>query len=702
VAEVRISLLGPLTVDGEPGEVVLRAAKERTLLATLALRPEAVVGPDALIDALWGDSPPASARKTLQTYVSNIRRELGPEVIATTASGYRLCVAAGDVDVGRFRGLVRAAEEARARGAEPEAREHLREAVALWRGDPFPAAGPRSGLAAEAVRLREEYLTALEARLAADLAAGCDGELVAELETLVREHPFRERLWGHLMVALYRTGRQADALAAYQRARARLGEELGLEPGGELRRLEQAILDHDPSLDGPATPPPLDHEPAPARSPVRYAVGPDGVHVAYQIVGDGPIDVLAVPGFISHLDLWWDAPTDRLVRRLASFSRLILFDKRGMGLSDRPAAVDVEHWVADARAVLDAAGSDQAVILGISAGAPTAALFAASHPERTRALIMYGGYGRFLAGDGYDIGADPDVVESFIGDMEARWGTGVGLKLFAPGRAKDPAARQYWARSQTISASPGAAATFLRALAAIDIRHALPTIGAPTLLLHATRDQNVPVQAARYACDLIPGATLVELDSDIHLIWLSDVVDEITRAIETFIARTGPVTAVDRVLATVLATAGGPDDAPGRAIVERWGGRPLGRPGCAAFDGPARAIRCAGALVSELGDRGLAVGAAVHSGECEPQEHGRLRGIAVDVAGELATGARGGEVLVTQTVRDLIVGSPIELEPRGRRSFRGVPGEWEVFAVAWADGDVPSPNPRSGAHATGP
>jgi len=690
VAEVRISLLGPLTVDGEPGEIVLRAAKERTLLATLALRPGVVVGPDALIDALWGDSPPASARKTLQTYVSNIRRALGPEVISTTASGYSLCVAPDDVDVARFRSLVRAAEEARARGAESQAREHLRAAVALWRGDPFPGAGPRTGLAAEAVRLREEYLTALEARLAADLAAGCHGELVAELEALVREHPFRERLWGHLMLALYRSGRQADALAAYQRARARLGQDLGLEPGGELRRLERAILDHDPGLDrAAAAPAPAGHEPAPARSPVRYAVAPDGVHVAYQIVGDGAIDVLAIPGFVSHLDLWWDAPTDRLVRRLASFSRLILFDKRGMGLSDRPAAVDVEHWVADARAVLDAAGSDQAVILGISAGGPTAALFAASHPERTRALIIYGGYARFLAGDGYDLGADRDTVESFVRHMEANWGTGVGLSVLAPSRATDPAARQYWARHQTISASPGAAATFLRALAAIDVRHALPTIGAPTLILHVTRDQNVPVEAARHCRELIPGATLVELDSDIHLIWLSDVVDEITRAIEAFIARTTPVTAVDRVLATVLATAGadpgGSDDALVRTIAERWGGRPLGRPGCAAFDGPARAIRCARALVAELGGQGRTVGAAVHSGECEPQADG-LRGVAVDVAGELAAGARGGEVLVTQTVRDLIVGSPIELEPRGRRTFRGVPGDWEVFAVTSARG----------------
>jgi hypothetical protein len=279
--------------------------------------------------------------------------------------------------------------------------------------------------------------------------------------------------------------------------------------------------------------------------------------------------------------------------------------------------------------------------------------------------------------------------------MEANWGTGAGLSLFAPSRATDPAARQYWARYQTISASPGAAATFLRALAAIDVRHVLPTIAAPTLILHATRDRNVPVEAARHCRELIPGSTLVELDSDIHLIWLSDVVDEIAREIGAFIAGTTPVTAVDRVLATVLATS--LDDARLRTIAERWGGRPLGWPGCASFDGPARAIRCARAIVTEL--RG--VGAAVHSGECEPEGSG-LRGVAVDVAGELATAARSGEVLVTQTVRDLVVGSSLELEPRGRRSFRGVPGEWDVFAVAWSHGDVPAPNPRSGAHAAGP
>jgi DNA-binding SARP family transcriptional activator/pimeloyl-ACP methyl ester carboxylesterase len=687
---VRISVLGPLSVDGEAGEVVLRAAKERSLLAALALSPGQVVGSDSLIAALWGDTPPASARKTLQTYVSNVRRSLGPEVVGTAASGYVLHATAEDVDVGRFRALVQRGEEALRSGSVQQACEDLGEAVALWRGEPFAGVGAGTGLAAVAVRLEEEYLSALEARLAAELAAGRHRELVGELQVLVREHPFRERLWGHLMVALYRSGRQADALAVYQQARVRLRDELGLEPGGELRRLEQAVLDQDPSLDGPGSErasPDAGQQIRP--SPVRYAVTRDGVHVAYQIVGDGPIDVLAVPGFVSHLDMWWDAPTDRLVRRLAAFSRLILFDKRGMGLSDRPASVDVEHWVADAVAVLDAAGSERAVILGISAGSPTAALLAASHPERARALIMYGGYARWLADDDYPHGAEPSMVEARIRDMEANWGTGVRVETLAGSRAADPVARQYWARCQTISASPSAAAAFLRGLAAIDIRNVLPTITAPTLILHATRDESIPVEAARHSRDLIPGATLVELDSDIHLIWLSDVIDEITREIEAFITRSTATADVERALATVLAVA---DPSPSHrreaaidSIIERFGGRRLApqEPGraSATFDGPARAIRCALTLVSELGN----VAGAVHTGECQLHPD-RPRGVPVDLAEQLAAGAPPGQVLVTQTVRDLTIGSTVQLEPRARRAFEGIPGDWDILAVTSIEG----------------
>jgi DNA-binding SARP family transcriptional activator/pimeloyl-ACP methyl ester carboxylesterase len=685
---VQVSLLGPLRVDMESGEVVLPAAKERSLLAVLALNAGHVVGADALVDTLWGDAPPATARKTLQTYVSNLRRTMGSDVLVTEGAGYRLRVDADSVDVCRFRTLVRAGEEALRRGLIHRARDELGRAVGLWRGELLGGVAPHTGLAAESIRLREEYLTALETRIGADLAAGCAGELVGELEALVREHPFRERMWVHLITALYRSDRQADALAAYSRARSLLRDELGLEPGGELRRLEQAVLEHDPSLDAPPVGATLPEGTlAIIRPPVQYAMSSGGVHIAYRIVGDGPVDVIAVPPFVSHLDMWWDAPTDRLVRRLASFSRLILYDKRGMGLSDRPPLIDVEHWVDDTLAVLDAAGSERAVILGLSAGAPTAALCAAIYPNRTSGLILCGGFARFLPGDGYDPGYDRRTAEAFIEKMHTKWGTGTGLAVLAPSLKDDPAARAFWARCQTLAASPDAAAAFLRALVEIDVRPALATITTPTLILHASRDINVPIEAARSCRDLIPGAEMVELDSDIHLIWLSDVVDDMTTQIEQFVGRTVPsVAELDRALVTVLAVAPGQFGRRGdevfRPIVERWRGRTVRTPGLATFDGPVRALRCAQDVITALEDRGDDIRVGIHTGDCAVAD-GDVRGLPVDMARQLALDARPGDVLVSQTVRDLLVGSTVRLQARGTRMFVGAPGEWEVFSAAF-------------------
>ena len=683
---MQVSLLGPLRVQVDSGDVVIAAAKERSLLAALALNAGRVVGTDVLLDALWGDAPPATGRKTLQTYVANLRRALGSGLIVTEPAGYLLRIDADAVDVGRFRALVRAGEEALRAGSVDRARGRLGEAVAQWRGEPLAGVAPHTGLAGEAVRLREEYLGALETRIGADLAAGCGGELVGELEVLVREHPFREQLWAHLMVALYRGGRQADALAACGRARTILREELGLDLGGELRRVEQAVLEHDPTLQASHTrPAPTPATLTAARPPVRYARAADGVHIAYRIVGDGPVDIIAVPGFVSHLDMWWDAPTDHLVRRLASFSRLILFDKRGMGLSDRPPVVDVEHWVDDTLAVLDAAGSERAVVLGISAGAPTAMLFSAIHPSRTRALILYGGYARFLSGDGYDPGYDRSTADSFIDRIVRGWGTGSGMSSFAPSLKHDPAARAFWARCQTLAASPAAAGTFLRALIAIDVRHVLSTITCPTLILHAARDRNAPVEAARLCRDMIRDAQLVELDSDVHLIWLSDVIGEVTAHIERFVGRSvASLGDFDRVLATVLAIAirhcdSWPEELF-HSTVEQWRGRPIDTLGLATFDGPTRAVRCAQALLGALASQGQETGAAIHTGECVlagPDVHG----VAVEIARQLATHARSGEVLVSQTVRDLLVGSNITLERRDSHRFDGIDGDWEVFSV---------------------
>ena len=535
---MRISLLGPLRVDGDHGPVPVSAAKERSVLATLALNPGEVVSTDVLIAAIWADDPPPAARKTLQTYVWNLRRALGSDRIVTEHAGYTLRIDGDDVDVGRFRALVRAALDDRARCNGAGERTRLVEALRLWRGDPFTDAPPQSPLANEAVRLREEHLSVVEARIAADLEAGRHADVVPELEGLVLEHPYRERLWGSLMVALYRSGRQADALDAYRRVRALLLEELGLEPGGELRRLEAAVLAQDPALGAPAAP----TDPATVRpSPVRYARCADGVSIAYQVAGDGPVDILAIPGFVSHLDIWWNAPTERLVRRLTGMGRLISFDKRGMGLSDRPEHVVADEWVADALAVLDAVGSERSVILGVSAGAPTALALTARHPERVLALALHGGFARSLAGPDYTIGHDRARVESFATTLEEGWGAGAQIELYAPSLSADPVVRDYWARYQQLSASPAAAMRFLWAALEADVRHLLPDIAVPTLVVHADGDVIVPATFGRYVAERVCGAEFVELESDVHLICVSDVIDQLTDAIEGFVRRVVPV-----------------------------------------------------------------------------------------------------------------------------------------------------------------
>ena len=705
---VHVELLGPLRVESGEGEIALQAAKERLLVCALALRPGSVVSVDGLITALWGDRPPASARKTLQTYVSNLRRSLGAKAIRTEAPGYVLDAAVGDVDALQFRALLRAGEEALRRGFPDEASRLLAEGLSLWRGDPFGSVMPDSGLAAEEVRLREEHLTALEARATAEIACGRHGEVVGELEVLIRGHPFREPLWANLALALYRSGRQADALAACQRAGTTLREELGLEPGAQLRGLEHALLSHDPSLDRidrvATTPAPgaiaeQHDEPAPTepplrRVPLRYATCPDGIRIAYEVVGDGAIDLIVVPGIAFHLDIWWDRPLDSLVHRLASSCRVILFDKRGMGLSDRPLHIDVEDWTEDTLAVLDAVGSERAVVLGISSGAPTAALLAATHPARTSRLVFWGGFARLANSDDYNYGWDHDVLESYNRHTEADWGTGVGITTFAPS-AVGRAGRERFGYFQRISASPGAIGAYLRALLELDVRHALPLISAPTLVIHAGRDRIVPVEGARAMAASIPDSRLVELASDDHQLQLSDSVEEIVDEIEAFVATSAPEREVERTLTTVLVANPGPPshrvEVLIASIVERFRGRPMRAPGHATFDGPRQAMRCAVVLVDELAASGVDVGIGIHSGECRRTD-GDVQGIALDVARQIAATAAPGTVLVSQTVRDLVSGSAVDLTRHGSLEVAGAPGRWETFTVK----DPRAPRTRAG------
>ena len=369
-----VRILGPFEVRESGRLLALGRGKQTALLARLVLDANRVVSVDVLIDDLWGEDPPETAVKMVQVYVSKLRKLLPAETLRTRAPGYLLELPPGAVDLERFEALLAEGRSSLAAGRADETSALLREALALWRS-PALAEFEEPFALVETARLGELRLSALEERIDADLALGRHAELASELEALVARHPLRERLRGQHMLAVYRIGRQADALASYQAFRLRLSEELGIEPSSRLRELERRILrqEHDLEIVGGVQPAPAAGEAEPKALPVRYATS-DGVSIAYQVVGDGPLDLVLVHGWVCPFQPGWEYPRiASFYRRLAAMGRLILFDKRGTGLSDRVSPEnlpDLETRMDDLRAVMDAAGSHRAVLVGVSEGGP--------------------------------------------------------------------------------------------------------------------------------------------------------------------------------------------------------------------------------------------------------------------------------------------------------------------------------------------
>ncbi len=438
----------------------------------------------------------------------------------------------------------------------------------------------------------------------------------------------------------------------------------------------------------------------------RYAKSGD-VHIAYQVLGRGAVDLVFVPGFASHVEHIWEDPVSaRSLERLASFSRLILFDKRGTGLSDRASPIfTLEQRMDDVRAVLDTVGSQRAVLFGVSEGGPMSILFAATYPERTTALILYGAYARRSWAPDYPFFPQDPAWEAFLQRLERDWGGPVGIDVFAPTGASDERFRAWWAGYLRLGASPSAASAVMRMNREIDVRHVLPTVQAPTLILHRGGDRNIGIDNARYMAQRIPEARFVELSGNDHWPWIGNV-DAILDEIEEFLTgvRRGPEP--DRVLATVLFT----DlvEATRKAAElgdRRWGdlltahhalvrrelvkfrGREIDTAGdgfLAVFDGPARAVRAASAISRGVRGLGLEVRAGIHTGECEMLGD-KLGGIAVHIGARIAALAQGGEVLVSSTVKDLVAGSGLRFRERGVHVLKGVPDDWRLFAADEVD-----------------
>jgi class 3 adenylate cyclase len=437
----------------------------------------------------------------------------------------------------------------------------------------------------------------------------------------------------------------------------------------------------------------------------RYAKSGD-VNIAYQVVGDAPLDLVYVPGWISNVELMWDEPAHaHVLQRLARFSRLILFDKRGTGLSD-PVPLDrlptLEQRMDDVRAVLDAVGSEQAALFGFSEGGLMSVLFTATYPQRTTALVVYGMFAKRIWSPDYPWAPTPEARELELENLERNWAERMDLDQLAP--SEDDSFKLRLATYFRRSASPGAAVALMRMNTQIDVRDVLPTIQMPTLVIHRRDDIDVKVEEGRWIAKHIPGAKYVELPGDGDTLWAGDT-DAIVDEVEEFLTgvRRGPEP--ERVLATVLFTdivgsthlAARLGDRRWRELLhthqdvvrhelDRFRGREVDTAGdgfLATFDGPARAIRCACAIRDRMGPLGLEIRGGVHTGECE-LVNGSVRGIAVHTGARIAAEARADEVLVSQTVRDLVAGSGIEFDDRGESELKGIQGRWRLYAVSRA------------------
>ena len=437
----------------------------------------------------------------------------------------------------------------------------------------------------------------------------------------------------------------------------------------------------------------------------RYAKSGD-VHIAYQVLGDGPIDLLFVPGFVSNVEATWQHPVRAaFFRRLASFSRLILFDKRGTGMSDRTSQIfTLEQRMEDVNAVLDAVGSERAALFGTSEGGPMSILFAASHPQRTIALVIFGSYAKRSWAEDYTFGWLEERWNAVLSNMERNWGTpkGVDLEMWAPSIAHDAERATKSAAYFRAAASPGAALAVMSMNRDIDVRRVLPSVRVPTLILHRVDEKVIDVEHARYLARHIAGAKLIELPGVDHIFWIGDG-DAILDEVELFLTGRRQTAEPERVLATVQFTdivqsterAAALGDRKWREVLERFQsmvretlrehrGREIDTAGdgfLAAFDGPARAIRCAAAVRERARAQGIDLRAGIHTGECEIIGD-KLGGIAVHTGSRVAGKAEPGEILVSQTVKDLVAGSGLQFAERGVHSLKGVPGEWRLYAFA--------------------
>lgn len=695
---VHVLVLGELTVEADGCALDrIGSHRARSLLGWLAVHPG--LHPRARVAGMfWPDVLEESARSSLRTTLATLKRELGqPGAGLVTAMRERLGIQPGPevwIDLQVFEQLVSHGE--------------LGQAAGLCRGELLadldddwvhePREHHRRRLLDVLGRLAEE----------AERSGALDAALDRTREQVALD-PLSEEAQRELMRRLAAAGDRAGALAAYQVYGDRLRRELGITPSAGTRELVQRIRSGEAAPHPAATSKRKSAEseaaaayPTAGMPEVRYARN-GSVYLAFQSFGEGDLEFVLVPGLVSHLEFAWEHPPyRRFMNRLASFARVTVYDKRGMGLSDPlDAAAGFDQHLDDLAAVIDAADATRPVVMGWSDGAAVAALFAAHHPGAVHSLVLYGAFPKLVQTPDYPEGGTQKRFEDAIEGVGAAWGEGVSLSFLAAEKLEDEDFRRWWGRYERASASPGIVLSAIRIDAELDMRDVLPAIHVPTLLIHRTEDPAMPVEAARLMADGIPDARLVELSGTLHWPWLGDT-DAVVEEIEEFLIGRREAVEPDRALATVLFTEivgstemaaelGGRrwrslledhDVTAGREI-EAHQGHLIKRTGdglLATFDRPATAIRCAQSLGESLSHQGIEIRAGLHTGEIELMDQD-VGGVAVEIAAGVSSLAAAGQTLASRTVKDLVVGSGIEFEEAGAMRLKGVPGEWELLAV---------------------
>lgn len=695
---LRVRVLGGLEVEGVEASA-LGSRKQRRLLARLVVAHGAVVSGDALAEDLWADTQPASPRDDLSVLVSRLRSTLPGGELSRRDGGYALAVTWTDLaELSQLR------QVATAHAAQEEwaaAADAARAALALVRGPVLPEITDAPWVSAEQATAETSAQQVRLVLARAELAAG-DPRVAADLaREALAGSPYDEvALRLHLQACLA-AHTPSLGMTTYAEVRERLVEDLGMDPSPETVAVYDELLQSTRPSAAPKSASRVQDE----RPETQYARTADGVYIAYQVTGSGPIDLLFNVGLISHVEAAWDIPGKaQFFRRLASFCRLIRFDKRGSGMSDPVArSATLEERTEDMRAVLDAVGSKRTALLGISEGGAMSILYAALYPERTSALVLFGTGARGSRAPDYPYGFDTAEADALLAQAVSVWGTrdDLVLDVLAPSVAQDEQVRQAFARFERLAASPGEFAATTRLNAELDVRAILPTLQTPTLVLHRERELFFELGHAQYLAEHIPNATLTVLPGSDHMFWVEP--DQILDEVEDFLVGARRTREPDRVLSTILITdivhsperASSMGDAAWRELLEhhdrlvrhqlqQFGGRELSTAGdglVASFVGPAKAARCADSIVTQLHAAGLQVRVGVHTGECEVRQES-LGGIAVDIAAHICALAEPDEVLVSSTVRDLVAGSGIRFVSRGEHVLTGIDEPWRVFAVA--------------------